>query len=63
MKSKVMLSVLMLTCMALNINLAWGAETLFETIGFESSEGYTSSTTYNSADYTTGTSGSKWTIN
>lgn len=26
MKSKVMLSVLMLTCMALNVNLAWGAE-------------------------------------
>lgn len=26
MKSKVMLSVLLLTCMALNVNLAWGAE-------------------------------------
>ena len=49
--------------MALNVNLAWGAETLVETVGFESSEGYTSSTTYNSSDYTTGTSGSKWTIN
>ena len=65
MKSKVMLSVLLLTCMALCLNTvpAWGTETLVETVGFESSEGYTSSTTYNSANYTTGTSGSKWTIN
>lgn len=28
MKSKVMLSVLMLTCMALNVNLAWGETTI-----------------------------------
>lgn len=34
MKSKVMLSVLMLTCMALNVNLAWGAEET-KTYGWE----------------------------
>lgn len=38
-------------------------EQLIETVGFESSEGYTSSTTYNNSNYTTGASGSKWTIN
>ena len=38
-------------------------EQLIETVGFESSEGYTSSTTYKSSNYTTGASGSKWTIN
>ncbi len=38
-------------------------EQLIETVGFESSEDYTSSTTYNSSNYTTGASGSKWTIN
>ena len=65
MKSKVMLSVLLLTCMALCLNTvpAWGTETLVETVGFESSEGYTSSTTYNSSNYATGTIGSKWAIN
>lgn len=36
MKSKVMLSVLMLTCMALNVNLAWGAEeTLSQTLTYD----------------------------
>ena len=36
MKSKVMLSVLLLTCMALNVNLAWGAEeTLSQTLTYD----------------------------
>ena len=39
------------------------AETLLETVGFESSEGYTAGTTYNSNNYTTGSKGSKWKIN
>ena len=36
MKSKVMLSVLLLTCMALNVNLAWSAEeTLSQTLTYD----------------------------
>lgn len=34
-----------------------------ETVGFESGEGYTAATTYNSSSYTNGSKGSKWTIN
>lgn len=40
-----------------------GSVSVLETVGFESSEGYTATTTYNSSSYTTGANGSKWTIN
>lgn len=40
-----------------------GSISVLETVGFESSEGYTATTTYNSSSYTTGANGSKWTIN
>ncbi|MCQ2323653.1 MAG: hypothetical protein MJZ53_02210 [Paludibacteraceae bacterium] len=40
-----------------------GGEEIVETVGFESSEGYAATTTYNSSNYTTGSNGSKWTIN
>lgn len=50
MKSKVMLSVLMLTCMALNVNLAWGAEeTLSQTLTYDTWT-YSGSTT-DKSDY------------
>ena len=49
MKSKVMLSVLMLTCMALNVNLAWGAEeTLSQTLTYDTWT-YSGSTTNKSS--------------
>ena len=40
-----------------------GSISVLETVGFESSEGYTATNTYNSSNYTTGANGSKWTIN
>lgn len=49
MKSKVMLSVLLLTCMALNVNLAWGAEeTLSQTLTYDTWT-YSGSTTNKSS--------------
>ena len=38
-------------------------EEIVETVGFESAQGYTATSTYNSSNYTTGSTGSKWTIN
>ena len=49
MKSKVMLSVLLLTCMALNVNLAWSAEeTLSQTLTYDTWT-YSGSTTNKSS--------------
>ena len=49
MKSKVMLSVLLLTCIALNVNLAWGAEeTLSQTLTYDTWT-YSGSTTNKSS--------------